>query len=88
MYETQVGEYKDGMTKMVNEMCELKNKYYAQKRKFQKMKETTAKPPYEPSLPCVMVSSVKFYGGGFNMTTPAQKGCFLDLAKSKKQPDS
>ncbi|XP_032679289.1 cilia- and flagella-associated protein 58-like [Odontomachus brunneus] len=81
MYETQVIEYKDDMSKMVNEMCELKTKYYTQKRKFQKMKESTVKSPYESILPRVLVSSVKFCGGGFNMTTPTSRDCFLESAK-------
>lgn len=81
MYETQVGEYKGDMTKMVDEMCELKKKYYTQKRKFQKIKEITAKSPYEPILSGVLASSVKFCGGGFNMTTPTPKACFLEIAK-------
>lgn len=81
MYETQVVEYKSDMTKMVNEMNELKKRYHAQKRKFQKVKESTAKSPYEPILPRLLVSTVKFCGGGFNMTTPTQRDCFLQLAK-------
>ncbi|XP_014470458.1 PREDICTED: cilia- and flagella-associated protein 58-like [Dinoponera quadriceps] len=82
MYETQVGEYKGDMTKMANEMCELKKKYHAQKRKFQKMKERDdAKSSYEPILPGVLVSSVKFCGGGFNMTTSTRRNCFLELKK-------
>ncbi|EFN88290.1 Coiled-coil domain-containing protein 147 [Harpegnathos saltator] len=81
MYETQVGEYKGDMTKMVNEMCELKKKYHTQKKKLQKMKETTAKSSYEPILPGILVSNVKFCGGGFSMTTPTRRNCFLELAK-------
>lgn len=81
MYETRMIEYKDDMSKMVNEMCELQKKYYTQKRKFQKMKESTAKSPYEPILPRVLVSNVKFCGGGYNMTTPPSRDCFLELAK-------
>ncbi|KMQ95066.1 putative coiled-coil domain-containing protein 147 [Lasius niger] len=84
VYEVQLGEYKGDMERMGNEMCELKKKYYAQKRKLEKMKETSPKSTYEPILPSVLVSSKKFCGGGFKMTTPTPRSCYvLDSSASR-----
>lgn len=59
------------MAIMTNEMCELKKTFYVQKRKLQKIKETTLKgSTYETILPDILVSTKKFYGGGFKITTP------------------
>ncbi|XP_072750545.1 uncharacterized protein [Anoplolepis gracilipes] len=77
VYEAQLGECKGDMEKMGNEMCELKKKYYVQKRKLQKIKETSPKSVYEPILPSVPVSSKKFCGGGFKMTTPTPRSCYV-----------
>lgn len=83
-YEAQVGEYKGDMERMGNEMCELKKKYYVQKRKLQKIKEASPKSTYEPILPSVPASSMKFCGGGFKMTTPTPRSCYvLDSSASR-----
>ncbi|EFN63810.1 Coiled-coil domain-containing protein 147 [Camponotus floridanus] len=84
VYEAQLGEYKGDMERMSNEMCELKKKYYAQKRKLQKIKETSPKSTYEPILPSVLVPNKKFCGGGFRMTTPTPRSCYvLDSSASR-----
>lgn len=83
MYEAQVGEYKGDMARMGNEMCELKRKYYTQKRKLQKMKETTPKSTHESILPGILpLSNKKFCGGGFRMMTPMSKTyCIFDSSR-------
>lgn len=85
MYEAQVGDYKGDIARMSNEMCELKKKYYAQKRKLQKMKEVTPKKStYEPVLPSIPLASKKFCGGGFRMITPtSQSCCILDSSAAR-----
>jgi len=84
MYEFQVGEYKEDKEIMSNEMSELKKVYYAQKQKLQKIKETTMKSTYETILPDILVSTKKFYGGGFKITTPISKICYnVDSSTSK-----
>lgn len=84
MYEAQLGDYKGDMERMGNEMCELKKKYYAQKKKLEKIQEAGPKSIYEPILPNVPVSSRKFCGGGFKMTTPTSRNCYaLDSSASR-----
>ncbi|XP_076664868.1 cilia- and flagella-associated protein 58 isoform X2 [Andrena cerasifolii] len=75
MYEVQIGEYRLGMERANGEMCELKEKYYAQKRKLQKSRESRPKSMSEPVLPAV--NGKKFCGGGFNMATPTPRNCFV-----------
>ncbi|KAL6434920.1 hypothetical protein ACFW04_005231 [Cataglyphis niger] len=77
VYEAQLGEYKGDMERMGNEMCELKKKYYAQKKKLEKIQEAAPKSTCQPVLPNVLVSSTKFCGGGFKMTTPASRNCYV-----------
>jgi len=77
MYELQVGGYKEDMATMANEMCELKKIYYTQKRKFQKIKETTLKSTYKTIFPDILTSNKKFYGGGFKIATPIPKICCI-----------
>ncbi|XP_054004933.1 cilia- and flagella-associated protein 58-like isoform X2 [Hylaeus anthracinus] len=76
MYEVQIGEYRVDMDRMNGQMSELKMKYYAQKRKLQKSKESKLKSVSEPTLPAVSRSTKKFCGGGFNMVTPTPRNCF------------
>lgn len=84
MYEAQVGEYKGDMARMSGEMGELKKKYYAQKRKLQRMKEATPKSTHELILPGILLSSKKFCGGGFKMSTPTPRSCcVLDSSGSR-----
>lgn len=77
MYEFQVSEYRIDMDKMNGKMCELKKKYYSQKKKLLKSKELDSKSSSEPLLPAVTVCTKKFCGGGFNMTTPTPRSCFV-----------
>ncbi|KAK2585378.1 hypothetical protein KPH14_010053 [Odynerus spinipes] len=77
MYEVEISEYKFDIEKMSKEMCELKTKYYAQKRKLQKAKESRMKSLTEPILPAVPMRQKKFYGGGFSMATPTPRTCFV-----------
>ena len=84
MYESQVGEYKNGMTIMTNEMCELMKIFHAQKRKLQKIKEMTLKSTYKTMLPDILVGTKKFYGGGFKIKTFSSKiHCTTDSSASK-----
>ncbi|XP_076230789.1 cilia- and flagella-associated protein 58 [Calliopsis andreniformis] len=77
MYEFQVSEYKIDMDKISGQMCELKKKYYTQKRKLQKTKDSVSKSMSESILPAVTRCPKKFCGGGFNMTTPTPRNCFV-----------
>ncbi|XP_043264498.1 cilia- and flagella-associated protein 58-like [Colletes gigas] len=77
MYEVQISEYRVGMDRMSGQMSELKMKYYAQKRKLQKSKESKPKSTNEPVLPTINQSLKKFCGGGFNMATPTPRNCFV-----------
>ncbi|XP_043500421.1 cilia- and flagella-associated protein 58-like [Polistes fuscatus] len=77
MYQVEINEYKFDVERMSKEMCELKMKYYAQKRKLQKEKETRSKSLTESILPAVPIKQKKFVGGGFNMTTPTPRTCFI-----------
>ncbi|XP_035722569.1 cilia- and flagella-associated protein 58-like isoform X1 [Vespa mandarinia] len=73
MYEVEIKEYKFDIERMSKEMCELKTKYYAQKRKLQKAKENKSKSLTEPILPALPMKQKKFFGGGFNMTMPTPR---------------
>ncbi|XP_047351046.1 cilia- and flagella-associated protein 58-like [Vespa velutina] len=73
MYEVEIKEYKFDIERMSKEMCELKTKYYAQKRKLQKAKENKSKSLTEPILPALPTKQKKFFGGGFNMTMPTPR---------------
>ncbi|XP_015188466.1 PREDICTED: cilia- and flagella-associated protein 58-like [Polistes dominula] len=78
MYQVEINEYKFDVERMSKEMCELKMKYYAQKRKLQKEKETRSKSLTESILPAVLpIKQKKFFGGGFNMTTPTPRTNFI-----------
>ncbi|XP_011063040.1 PREDICTED: coiled-coil domain-containing protein 147-like [Acromyrmex echinatior] len=82
MYESQVGGFKDDMTTMTNEMCELTKIFHAQKRKLQKIKEM--KSTYKTMLPDILVGTKKFYGGGFKIKTFSSKiHCTTDSSASK-----
>lgn len=84
MYESQVGGYKEDMTTMASEMCELKKIHYGQKRKLQKIKETTLKSTYKTIFPDIL-SNKKFYGGGFKIATPTPKiYCILNTSDETK----
>ncbi|XP_043668806.1 cilia- and flagella-associated protein 58-like [Vespula pensylvanica] len=82
MYEVEINEYKFDMERMSKEMCELKTKYYAQKRKLQKVKENKSKSLTEPILPALPpMKPKKFFGGGFNMTiATSRSSSILDSA--------
>ncbi|KAL2726697.1 cilia- and flagella-associated protein 58-like [Vespula squamosa] len=80
MYEVEINEYKFDMERMSKEMCELKTKYYAQKRKLQKTKENKSKSLMKPILPALPLKQKKFFGGGFNMTIPTSRSSLLDSA--------
>ncbi|KAL6254573.1 hypothetical protein P5V15_014625 [Pogonomyrmex californicus] len=75
MYEAHIEENKQDMTKMTNEMYQLKEKYYTQKRELQKMNDMSMnlKSTYKPMFPNILVSNEKFYGGGFKITTSRSK---------------
>ncbi|XP_011875433.1 PREDICTED: cilia- and flagella-associated protein 58-like [Vollenhovia emeryi] len=77
MYESQVGGYKEDAVSMANEMYELKNMFYTQKRKLQKIKETTLKSTYPTNFPDILISNKKFYGGGFKIAKPTPKICCI-----------
>ncbi|KAI4483156.1 hypothetical protein M0804_008211 [Polistes exclamans] len=77
MYQVEINEYKFDVERMSKEMCELKMKYYAQKRKLQKEKETRSKSLTESILPALPIKQKKFFGGGFNMTTPTPRTSFI-----------
>ncbi|KYN41573.1 hypothetical protein ALC56_04037 [Trachymyrmex septentrionalis] len=84
MYESQVDEFKDDMTTMTNEMCELMKLFHAQKRQLQKIKEMTLKSTYKNMLPDILVGTKKFYGGGFKIKTFSSKiNCITDSSASK-----
>lgn len=84
MYESQVGDYKEDMATMTNEVCELKKLNQVQKRKFQKIQETTLKSTYKTIFPDIFISNKKFYGGGFKITTPSSKlSCVVDSSASR-----
>lgn len=84
MYESQVGGYKEDMVTMTSEMCELKKMYQTQKRKLQNLKETNLKSTYKAVGPHILMSSKKFYGGGFKITTPSPKiCCIVDSSASR-----
>lgn len=83
MYESQVGGYKEDMATMTNEICELKEMYHAQKRKLQKIKETTLKSTYKTIFPDILISNKKFYRGGFKIATPTSKICIADTSVSR-----
>ncbi|XP_011705667.1 PREDICTED: cilia- and flagella-associated protein 58-like [Wasmannia auropunctata] len=84
MYESQVDGYKEDMATMVNETSELKKMFYAQKKKLQKINVTTLKSTCKTSLPDILVSTKKFYGGGFKITTPTSKICCIVDPSTRK----
>lgn len=84
MYEAQTEEYKGDMARMGNEMCELKKKYYTQKRKLQKMKEVTPRFTHESILPGIPLSSEKLCGGGFRIMAPTSKSCNILEASTSR----
>ncbi|CAK9828131.1 Cilia- and flagella-associated protein 58 [Anthophora retusa] len=77
MYEIQLGEYKLGMDRMSNEMSDLKKKYYTQKKKLQKAKDSNVKSLSDTILPCVNENKKKICGGGFNMAAPTPRSCLV-----------
>lgn len=83
MYESEVSGYKENMETMTDEICELKKMYHAQKRKVQKIKETTLKSPCKTIFPDILISNKKFYGGGFKIMTPTSKICIVDTSTSR-----
>lgn len=83
MYESQVSGYKEDMETMTNEMCELRKMYHTQKRKFQKIKETSLKSQYKTIFPDILISNKKFYGGGFKIMTPTSKICIVDTSTNR-----
>lgn len=83
MYEVQICEYKVDMEKMNNEITDLKKKYYTQKRKLQKSKESKPRRNSDTMLPVVARCAKKFCGGGFNMVAPTPRNCFLVHSASR-----
>ncbi|CAK9800095.1 Cilia- and flagella-associated protein 58 [Anthophora quadrimaculata] len=77
MYEIQLGEYKLGMDRMSNEMSDLKKKYYMQKKKLQRAKDSNVKSLSDTILPCVNENKKKICGGGFNMAAPTPRSCLV-----------
>ncbi|CAK9796574.1 Cilia- and flagella-associated protein 58 [Anthophora plagiata] len=77
MYEIQLGEYKLGMDRMSNEMSDLKKKYYTQKKKLQRVKDSNVKSLSDTILPCVNENKKKIFGGGFNMAAPTPRSCLI-----------
>lgn len=84
MYESQVDGHKEDMATMTNEMDEIKKKFHLQKRKLQEIKRTTLKSTCETILPDILVSSKKFYGGGFRITTPIPKSCCIVTSSASR----
>ncbi|XP_036140535.1 cilia- and flagella-associated protein 58 isoform X2 [Monomorium pharaonis] len=85
MYELQVGEYKEDMATMTNEICKLKKMYQTQKRKLQKINDASLKSKYKTTVPDILIVNKRFYGGGFKITTPTPNNicCIVESAASR-----
>lgn len=85
MSESQVNEYKFDLERMTREMCDLKNKFYAQKKKEKKSIKAKITELCEPMLPPVPPCHKKFCGGGFNMAGPTPRNFYsLESAEFSK----
>lgn len=71
---TLTAEHKFELDKVKRELHAVKSKYHAQKKK-----ELKAIEPAKENLPSVQTSSIKFHGGGFNLSTPIVKSCTTPL---------
>lgn len=71
MYELQANEHNDDMERMNNAMNELKNRYYAEKRKSQKLAQSKSTKSILPPV----AGDKKIFGGGFNFTRSVRSPC-------------